>query len=77
MSISRADGTPVISGFAIMANNCLSWTWGYVIQAFAPDFGAIYCLKTDGTDTPLTRDSFGETAMLVYYTAQEIANSEV
>jgi hypothetical protein len=71
MSISFQD-VPIIEGFAIMTNSCVSYSWGYKLQAINEDFGAIYCMNTDLSDDPVERFSFGKTALLLYYSAEEL-----
>lgn len=72
MSIYKIDNTSVVEGFVLAINSCISSSWGYKIQEENDSFGAIYCISTIESNKPLNRYSFGKTALLVYYTAEEI-----
>ena len=66
----------IVEGFAIMANSCVSYSWGYIVQAANPAFGALYCVNTNDSDASLNRYSFGKTALIVYYTAVELQSAQ-
>jgi len=77
ISMYTSSGIAIVEGFAIMANSCISYSWGYIAQSSNPLFGAIYCINTNDSEAPLNRYSFGKTSMIVYYTALELQSSNV
>lgn len=72
ISVYTINNDVIVEGAPVMINSRVSQQWEYIARKYNPAFGAIFCLTTNYSSDNLTRYSFGDNALLAYYTQEDL-----